>query len=577
MSLSSADSTATEMPPAVAVGPREITRALDRGRAPSIVLYVVVPLVIAGLMLAYLLNSRRVTGEFGFPLDDSWIHVRFAQNLARGYGFSFNPGQPTSSTTGPLWTLLMGLAYRITGEYLFTSAILNWLFCCLIALTAAALARTLIPSRTFGAVTALVVALTVPLPWLALSGMEPPMFMWLTLLGLLLHVRLRRARGLRSIVPTVVFGLAVISRPEGFLLFPLAMLDRLLVAQEETRGWPGLKSWLRQLAIHTPIFAAIVAPLISYNLLVIGRPLPSSYYVKAYNFGLTGALALKNNELVFQSLVEAPLKTVGALLLLWAGNNFALIIPFLLGFYLLVKRDSPMRSADHRSYLIPLLLVVQPVAWAISTNYHRPPWFQGQRYFANLGPLYMLVGLVGLWWWLERPRPERIKFTPAWALALVLLAALARQPDQAALFAHNVKNITDMQVTTARWIKQHLPKNSLLAMNDVGAIAAITDMRVLDMIGLVSPEITQHFTKKNSLSGAWRLIIWEEAQKQNVDYLVIVMKPERYEGYLRSGHRPIHYISIDDNITCGGPLIVVFEPWWRPTQAAAQSNAPGAR
>jgi hypothetical protein len=220
---------------------------------------------------------------------------------------------------------------------------------------------------------------------------------------------------------------------------------------------------------------------------------------------------------------------------------------------------------------------MQPIAWAISTNYHRPPWFQGQRYFANLGPIYVLVGLVGLWWWLERPRPKRIKFTPAWALALVLLAALARQPDQAALFAHNVKNITDMQVTTARWIKQHLPKNSLLAMNDVGAVAAITDMRVLDMIGLVSSEIIQHLTTENNRSGAWRQLIWDEAQKQNVDYLVIVMKPERYEGYLRSGHRPIHYISIDDNITCGGPLIVVFKPWWRPTKDTAQPTAPGAR
>ncbi len=555
----------------------KISQSLDRGRAPWIILYLVVPLIIAGLMCAYLLNSRRVVGEFGFPLDDSWIHVRFAQNLARGYGFSFNPGQPTSSTTGPLWTLLMGLAYRVTGEYLFTSAVLNWFFCCLIALTAAALARTLIPSRSFGAITALVVALTVPLPWLALSGMEPPMFMWLTLLGILLHVRLRRARGLRALAPTVVFGLAVISRPEGFMLFPLAMLDRLLVAQQEARGWPGIKYWLKHLAINLPLFAIIVAPLVIYNLRVIDRPLPSSYYVKAYNYGLTWALVMKNNEMIIQSLVESPLKTIGALLLMWAGNNIALIIPFLLGFYLLLKGNSPVRGDSHRSYLIPLLLVLQPFAWAISTNYHRPPWFQGQRYFANLGPLYVLVGLVGLWWWLGKPREEKIRLSPVWALALVLLAALARQPDQAKLFAHNVKNITEMQVTTARWIKQHLPKDSLLAMNDVGAIAAITDLRVLDMIGLVSPEIIQHLTKENSLNNKWRYLIWEEAQKQNVDYLVIVMKPERYAGYLRSGHKPIFKISIEDNITCGGPWIVIFKPRWRLSQTEQPPTSAGIR
>jgi len=573
---SDAGTDTTVAAPTTAPGPGELTRLLDRGPWPSVVLYVVVPLAIAGLMVGYLLNCRRVVGEFGFPLDDGWIHVRFAQNLARGYGFSFNPGQPASTTTGPLWTLLMGLAYRFTGEYLFTSAAFNWLFCFLAAVTAGALARTLIPSRSFGAAAALVVAVTVPLPWLALSGMEPPMFMWLTLLGVLLHVRLRRARGLRALAPTVVFAVAVIARPEGLLLFPLAMLDRLLVAREEEPGWPGLKSWLKKLAVHTPVFLAIIAPLVSYNLRVIGRPLPSSYYVKANNYGITWALAIGSDALMFQSLVVAPIKEAGALLALWAANNVALIAPFVLGFYVIVKRDSPVRTRAHRSYLVPLLLVIQPIAWAVSTNFHRPPWFQGQRYVANLGPLYVIVGLVGLWCWLERRRPQRAKLAAAGAFALVLLASLARQPDQAGLFAHNVKNITEMQVTTARWLKQHIPKDSVLAMNDVGAIAAITDMRVVDMIGLVSSEILQHLTTENSRTGIWRQLIWQEARKQNIDYLVIVMRPERYGGYLRSGHKPIHQILIDDNITCGGPLIVVFEPSWRLSKAEAERASPGA-
>jgi hypothetical protein len=81
--------------------------------------------VLAALLAFYLARSRELAGVYGLPLDDGWIHARFAQNLARGYGFSFNPGEPTSTTTGPLWTLLLAVGYRLTGEHLFTGIALN--------------------------------------------------------------------------------------------------------------------------------------------------------------------------------------------------------------------------------------------------------------------------------------------------------------------------------------------------------------------------------------------------------------------------------------------------------------------
>ncbi len=545
--------------------------ASEGGRWPAVAMYGLGPALIAGLMAVYLLASRRAAGELGFPLDDSWIHVRFAQNLARGYGFSFNPGQPASTTTGPLWTVILALGYRLTGEYLLTSAALNLVFCWLTAITAAALARTLVPSRAFGAAVALLVAATAPLPWMALSGMEPPLFMWLTLLGILLHVRFRGQIGIKALAPTAVFGLAVYARPELLLLFPLAMLDRLVMGSRERGRY--VARWLKELAAHAPVFAAIVAPLVIYNEHVIGRPLPSSYYVKAYNFGITWALATQDSKLLAQCLLVAPVKEIGALLLMWAGNNIVLIVPFLYGFVWMIRRAGSAADNGHRSLLIPLVMVIQPVAWAVSTNFHRAPWFQSQRYVANLGPLYVVVGMAGAWWLWEQRWRGRGKGLLVAGLGLALFASLARQPDQSRLYAHNVKNITEMQVTTARWLKQHAPKDSLLAANDVGAIGALTDMRVLDMIGLVSPEILRHLTMKNVPGGAWQQLIWKEAADRRADYLIMVVPREAYEGLLRSGNRPIFRIEIADNITSGGPVIVVFEPYWRRKASGAASAA----
>ena len=54
-------------------------------------------LLAAALPLALLLVRERViAGSAGFPLDDSWIHLHFARNLAEGAGFSFNPGTPVA-------------------------------------------------------------------------------------------------------------------------------------------------------------------------------------------------------------------------------------------------------------------------------------------------------------------------------------------------------------------------------------------------------------------------------------------------------------------------------------------------
>ena len=73
-------------------------------------------LLAAALPLALLLVRERVmAGSAGFPLDDSWIHLHFARNLAEGAGFAYNPGVPVAGSTAPLWTLLLAAGARVAG------------------------------------------------------------------------------------------------------------------------------------------------------------------------------------------------------------------------------------------------------------------------------------------------------------------------------------------------------------------------------------------------------------------------------------------------------------------------------
>jgi hypothetical protein len=84
-------------------------RAESWGHDLAVALSVAVPLAL------FLARERQIAGVAGFPLDDSWIHLHFARNLAEGAGFAYNPGVPVAGSTAPLWTLLLAAASAALG------------------------------------------------------------------------------------------------------------------------------------------------------------------------------------------------------------------------------------------------------------------------------------------------------------------------------------------------------------------------------------------------------------------------------------------------------------------------------
>ena len=97
-----------------------------------------VVLLAAALSLTILLlRERWIAGAAGFPLDDSWIHLQFARNLAEGNGFAYNPGVPVAGSTAPLWTLLLAGVARVVGASLLMAKIVG----ITVALVAALLLR----------------------------------------------------------------------------------------------------------------------------------------------------------------------------------------------------------------------------------------------------------------------------------------------------------------------------------------------------------------------------------------------------------------------------------------------------
>ena len=161
----------------------------------------------------------------GYITDDTFIHLRYAQNLLERGEFSFNPGDRTYGATSPLWIFGLALMMKL-GLAPMTSAWVVGAICGLVMILAA---DTIIERLTFGyqwkfLLMLLVVSDVWFLRW-TFSGMETPLATAL-LVVLLIPLVSGRTKGPlwhRYLIWGVGAGLAGLVRPEFLVMGPLAV------------------------------------------------------------------------------------------------------------------------------------------------------------------------------------------------------------------------------------------------------------------------------------------------------------------------------------------------------------------
>src|SRR5213593_4629907 len=218
-------------------------------------------LLAAALPLAVLLlRERLIAGSAGFPLDDSWIHLHFARNIAEGAGFAYNPGVPVAGSTAPLWTLLLAGVFALLGSHPFWAKVGGMTAALATAFLARSLARRWTEDRWLALLAGVVTAIAGPLVWGALSGME------VSLAALLVTAALVSHTDGGEWTAALLLGLAVLARPEAVLLVALVWMARPI-----TR---------RRTAIFVMVPAACLGPWVLFNLATARTPLPATASAK---------------------------------------------------------------------------------------------------------------------------------------------------------------------------------------------------------------------------------------------------------------------------------------------------------
>jgi hypothetical protein len=470
----------------------------------------------AALSLAVLLTREHlVAGVAGFPLDDSWIHLHFARNLAEGGGFAYNPGRPMAGSTAPLWTLLLGAGAALAGATVWMAKVLG--IAC--ALGAAMLTRR--AAQAWGApplvatVAGVALLLTGPIAWGALSGME------VTLAALLVAGTLAAHAADRTWLAATLAGLAVTARPEAALLLPFLVLSRPLA--------PG------RLAALVLVPALVVAPMVAFAYATVGAPYPATAAAKVEG-GLLGWLNGVREPLRLM-LVSRPWAFVRE----WA--DWLGLAHLLLPWLLLPGIVLAWRRAGRALGVVALALLAHPLGMALLAPY-RGPGFQEGRYSIHLLPLALVVLAVGFGGG-ALGRRGRLALLAWLALAVWALGPAADR------YAWGVQNIEAMQVQLGHWVAANTPPRARLAVNDIGAIAFVSRRPIVDLMGLVTPEILPY--RRQGEDGVIRFVV-----ESCPDYVIIF--PTWFPRLAARADllEPLHRVRLERVEVSGGPEMVVF-------------------
>jgi arabinofuranosyltransferase len=514
---------------------------------------------VAALALAigfFLLRTRQLAGVLGveaFPLDDSWIHMQFARNLAEGRGFSYNPGVPVSGSTAPLWTLALGATFAALGNHPGLAKALGIAATLGSAWLAGRLALIWAGRHDVALLASVLVALAGPMVWGALSGMEVPLAAVLVTAALVLHAHGRPWRA------GVALGLGALARPEAALLLPLFWVAGALTGR-------------RALAWGLPV-AGFLAPWVAFNLLTTGTPLPATAAAKIEG-GLVGFLA-GVREPLRTTLIGRPweFETEWAR---WLWRVDALLPLLLLpGLWWLGRHVG-------RAALAPAsVLVLHPLAMALLAPY-RAPSFQEGRYSIHLLPLALVVAIVPLTPLFSlstlspgggegrvRGMVNRARGRVGWiASAALLIGAVAALPSAATRYGWAIQNIEAMQVHLGHWVARHTPPTARIGLNDVGAIAYISRREVVDVMGLVTPAIIPF--RRDGEMGVLRYL-----EHACPDYLIVFPAWFPTISAMSERFHPVYRVRLAHNEVAGADELVVYETAWSRWRAARQP-CPGA-
>ncbi|MEZ4387762.1 MAG: hypothetical protein R3D98_09330 [Candidatus Krumholzibacteriia bacterium] len=441
----------------------------------------------------------------GYITDDTFIHLRYAENLLHRAEFAFNPGESTYGATSPLWILGLGFCLKLGLSGPAAAWVLGLISGVLMVMVLAGLLRRLaFPEAWRWWIFLLGVSDAWFLRW-TMSGMETPLATaaLLVLLWPLVMASPKPASGAagrlrrRYLAWGVAAGLAGLVRPEFLLLGPAALPWLMLFEYRRAEVLGGDPARRRAgplgLAAASAVgWLASAGPWIVYAERTFGRWTPGTASAKSFaaSFDLVEVVLYLGRSLQQLAMTQG---------VVWLG--FLALVAVVI----VERRRQERGRAEPDGALNPgqwefwqavaLVLVVATWSGLLLGGYAVKKVWTISRYLSPLAPSLLLMLGVLAYWLLNvatpfRGRPVLGTWVAGAACGLALLGNVILLAGPVRTHARTFSaGVMTCYLARGEWLAEHAAPDDVVAALDIGALAYGSDLRVLDLMGLVSPDI----------------------------------------------------------------------------------------
>lgn len=512
-------------------------------------------LPLAGLIYGVL---KQTGGVFMYPVDDAFIHMELARNLAHHGTWGINPGEFGSASSSVLYTLLLSLLFRLFSDHTLIPLMIN-IAAAIILL--AAIQRWLIRNNIKPFIQLLILLLVVflvPLPTLVLSGMEHTLqclFSFLFVFGFAEWMTGARMTDeqqpmTESQEPQVISRKPETLSPLPFTSIPFTLLlSALLTASIRYEGlflvFPAclMLLWKRRVGAALWLGFWALLPLVVFGVVSVSKGsyvLPNSLLVKSEGLQLSagGVLRYMENILVNKFTIAGKEGIT-----LQAMQRLLAILPLAgLLFYRKMRENPSWRT-------ILLLLtggVVLHLALAGTGKFYR------YEAYLVLCPVVIVAAMLFRYGRELFGRRNLVAYALAAVLAFFLFFPLLLRSTAALSKAKTACiNIYEQQYQMGRFFQRSYPADALAA-NDIGAVSFYTSGYVFDLWGLGNIEVAR--SKKG---GYWTADFLQHLAAQK-GVKVAALYDSWLQSSLPSGWKKIATWQIQNNVVCGDDTVSFY-------------------
>lgn len=506
--------------------------------------------------LAYFIYGvlKHTGGVFMYPVDDAFIHMELARNLAFHGTWGINPGEFGSASSSVLYTLLLSLLFRLFSDHTLIPLIVNGVAAILLL---AAIQRWLMRHNMKPGVQLLILLMVVffvPLPTLIMSGMEHTLQCLFSFLFVFhfadWYERLTDDRQPMTGERTTGEGQPVTGiRSRGGLMPFTLLLYALLTASIRYEGlflvFPAclLLLWRRRFAAAVWLGSWAVLPVLVFGIFSVSKGsyiLPNSLLVKSESLHLSvgGVMRYVENILVNKFTIAGKEGIT-----LQATQRLLAVLPLA---WLVFSRQ--MR--ENRSWRTVLILltggVVLHLALAGTGKFYR---YEAYLVLCSV----VIVSAILFRYWTEALGGRSLA---VYALSAVLLfflffPILLRTTAALSKVKQACINIYEQQYQMGKFFQRSYAADALAA-NDIGAVSFYTQGYIFDLWGLGNIEVAR------SKKGGY----WTSDFLQGLGGQKGVKVAALYDSWLQSslpaGWIKVATWQIQNNVVCGDDTVSFY-------------------